>query len=125
MTAALALVVWWKPVRVPCSWPCNRTKGHMVQVIHAYTYGLSCSSGPCYCPWLTSLHVAHLVKISKLLFCYSVSCCQVMDVLRGGCWAWIRTGDERCVCVCVHVCLCITLCPIFPSPPWDTSHVEC
>ena len=35
--------------------------------------GPSSSSELCYCPWLTFCHVAHLIKISKLLFGNSVS----------------------------------------------------
>jgi len=65
--------------RLPLSWPCKPTKGLPMHTFHATQGGprtRGCS-GPCFCPWLTSHHVAYLVKISMLLVGDSVSNGQV------------------------------------------------
>ena len=51
----------------------SQQKGYPLHTLQAIS-GLSNGSEPHYCPWLTSIHVSHLVKLSMLLIGYSGSC---------------------------------------------------
>ena len=100
MAAALALGMWGRPyagcpgvglARQQKGYPCVFFKLPIdtLHVMHIHFGRPSISSGPHYCPWLTSCHVAHLVKT------------KFQDVSHGGWWARIRTDRIRCVCACV------------------------
>ena len=82
------------------------------KVTHAYTLcnaytsafnGPSSRSGPRYCPWLTSCHVAHLVNISKAsTWLFSISWPGVWRCHMGG----GGPGQGQAMKgVCVHVCV--------------------
>ena len=97
VAATLALAMLWRPVAN--TW-----------VTYAYTSlfsGTSSSSGPCYCPWLTSHHMIYLVKISRLLIGHSVPVARWVDASHSGWWAWIRAGSQRRVSVCAYVTVAI------------------
>lgn len=86
------------------SWPCKPTKW-----LPMHIQCTSCSirrikdSGPRYCPWLTSHHMAYLIKISMLLITYSVSYGQ-MCCLRGKVVLDMDTQWKVCVCP-EHICM--------------------
>ena len=82
LIAVLAIAIWWRQGRVR-SWPCKPTKRLPMHTRHAFRE-LSSSSGPRYCPWPTSHHIAHIVKISKLLIGYSASCDQMGGLVTCG-----------------------------------------
>ena len=101
LATTLALAILWRP---GCPVVAN------TWVTYAYTSafsGPSSSSGPRYCPWLTSHHLIYLVKISGLLIGHSVPVARWVDASHGGWWAWIGAGSQRRVSVCAYVTVAI------------------